>query len=63
MAAEQRGCRETLVVHSEWLSVREQQESEDRNSEEKHAEYKRWRVTKIRYSLLFAVLHLFNKNS
>lgn len=22
MAAEQRGCRETLIVHSEWLSVR-----------------------------------------
>lgn len=27
MAAEQRGCRETLIVHSEWLSVREQRGS------------------------------------
>lgn len=28
MAAEQRGCRETRVVHPEWLSVREQPERE-----------------------------------
>lgn len=27
MAAEQRGCREALIVHSEWLSVREQRGS------------------------------------
>lgn len=27
MAAEQRGCRETLIVHSEWLSVRERRGS------------------------------------
>lgn len=27
MAAEQRGCRETLIVHSEWLSVTERRGS------------------------------------
>lgn len=38
MAAEQRGCRETLRVHSEWLSVREQRESEERDRKEKDIE-------------------------
>lgn len=31
MATEQRGCRETLRVHSEGLSVREQRETEERS--------------------------------
>lgn len=40
MAAEQRCCRETLIVHSGWLSVREQRESEERDRKDK-----RWRGT------------------
>ena len=33
MAAEQRGCRETLIVHSEWLSLRERRGRERRKGQ------------------------------
>lgn len=38
MAAEQGGCRETTIVHSGWLSVREQRESKERDGKEKDTE-------------------------
>lgn len=38
MAAEQGGCRETLIVHAGWLSVREQRGSEERDAEERDTE-------------------------
>lgn len=46
MAIEQHGCRETLIVHSEWLSVRVQRGSDERETAGKEREGHRVRDKK-----------------